>query len=649
MLVARLIKQKLLLVIPLVLILAIAAACSGDVGPAGPKGDTGSAGPQGSAGPAGPAGSKGDTGPAGVQGPQGPRAGETPLPTATPVPPTPTPRPTATAIPPTATPRPTPTNTPTPGPAPQLVTDRLILIISPPALQSTLWCGVSGGSYQMLEPAAEWLISSSRFDGSLGPQLAESWSFDADGAWTFNLRDDVIWHDGFGDFNADDVSNSLANYVHSECKGGYTSRYRSSPGVDAEVISDQVVRLSTRARPDATVDLWVSEYKGLPIRSKAQWDTGCPNGEADYVEGYCRAGEPAVQAKPAGTGPYQFVSFEQSVGLLYEKVAYDHWRVDPDFTEIEIKLVQEPATRLAAMLVREGHIGELTRGTIPKAVEGGLVVLESQIPAAHAMMAMHLYFDSTISQHLDPSVPWTIPGEVGLKVRMAMNKAIDRDLIINTIFDGRGERQWAMSYGVDLPGGFNPAWVDDYDDLYGYDVDRAKELLVEAGFPGGGFDVYMPVFTFTSLQEMPLFSEAIAGMWEVIGINTTIEESDFGRVREEYLKFNTQNYIYPFRTIVDPAEIGVFFLFAPERETRWYTSDTLTANRDKALFATSAEEQAMFWQLTADEVFYQVGGVPLVTLKAEAVINPDVVEEYVFLGPNHGVFAYLEYVIGVRE
>jgi ABC-type transport system substrate-binding protein len=366
------------------------------------------------------------------------------------------------------------------------VTDRLILIISTPAQQSTLWCGISGGSYQLLEPAAEWLLSSSRFDGSLGPQLATSWSFDADGAWTFTLRDDVIWHDGFGDFTASDVSNSLANYVHSECKGGYTSRYRESPGVDAEVISDNVVRLSTRTRPDATVDLWVSEYKGLPIRSKAQWDTGCPNGEADYEEGFCKAGEAAVQAKPAGTGPYQFISFEQSVGLLYEKVNYDHWRVDPDFSEIEIKMIQEPATRLAAMLTGEGHIGELTRATIPKAEEGGLVVLESSLAAAHAMMAMHLYFDSTISQHLDPSVPWTIPGEVGLKVRMAMNKAIDRELIINTIFDGRGERQWAMSYGVEMPGGFNPAWVDDYDDLYGYEWTAPRSFWSRRGSPAAG-------------------------------------------------------------------------------------------------------------------------------------------------------------------
>ena len=81
-----LLKNKLLVVIPLVLILAVAAACKGDAGPAGPDGPPGPAGPQGPAGPLGIAGPQGPQGSAGVAGQAAPTPTPLAAPTATPIP-----------------------------------------------------------------------------------------------------------------------------------------------------------------------------------------------------------------------------------------------------------------------------------------------------------------------------------------------------------------------------------------------------------------------------------------------------------------------------------------------------------------------------------------------------------------------------------
>ena len=75
-------KRMLIVIVPLILILVVAAACKGDAGPRGPAGPDGPAGPQGAAGPQGSAGPQGPRGPSGAAGKAAPTP--TPRPTATP-------------------------------------------------------------------------------------------------------------------------------------------------------------------------------------------------------------------------------------------------------------------------------------------------------------------------------------------------------------------------------------------------------------------------------------------------------------------------------------------------------------------------------------------------------------------------------------
>ena len=553
-----------------------------------------------------------------------------------------------------------------------VVTDRLVLVIDSPLLSSMLDCEVTGSGVVVYRMSAEFMVDASRFDGSYEPMLATEWSITPDGrTWNFKLRQGVQWQHGWGEFTAQDVAHSMAYYTNPECRASYSDYFRNDPGIEVEIVNDYEVNMHTQLRPAVDFVYWYSGFRGIPQSSKAQWDQDCPNGEADYGElGYCAASRDKVYEMSARTGPYQFVSFEESVGWEWEVVDYDHWRVTPDFSEIEIKDVKEPATRLAIMLAGEGHIAAINRALLQDAIDGGLEVFDSSV-TANTTFALFggLYYttgEKGVPDDVSPEVqaelreaynvvaardeehPWNIPGETGRLVRQAMNMAIDRDQINDAIFKGAGNRQWVGTLAPDLPTGYNPAWEERWDELYGYNPERAKELLAEAGFPNG-FSVRIPVFTLSGVPEMPDMMEAMAKFWTAIGLDPQLDPIEAATWRNHYRGLDTDCCVYPFRGPAAPVDTRVHFYFSGERFFRAYTSDDIQETKNKALRALNEVDALGNWQKVTDEIFYQSGTIPGWTLPVSATVNPDVVAEYIFLGPNNGNYVYLEYVKGVRE
>ena len=560
------------------------------------------------------------------------------------------PTPTQRAAVPTRT-APTPTPTPAGGVVVgELVTDRLIVVLDPPSLESPLDCEVTGSGTVYARTGAEYLIEADRFTGAFAPMLSTEWNISEDGrTWNFKLQEGVPWHFGYGEFTADDVVHSMAYYTNDDCRASYSDYFRNDPGADVEIISDYEVNMHMKVRPAVDFTYWLSAYRGVPMSSKAQWDEGCPNGAADYVGGYCVGGRDAVFAQPSRTGPYEFISFEEGVGWEFEAVDYDHYRVNGDFPIIEFKDVSEAATRLAIMLAREGHIAAINRSLLQEAVDDGLEVIDSSVTANTAFVLFGgMYHDSSIRDSLDPTRPWTLPGEAGKMVRMAMNKSINRDQINEAIYDGLGERQWVATLSPAFPAGANPAWADSWDELYGYDPVRARELLGEAGFPNG-FAFEIPVFPLSGVPELPDMMEAIAAMWEDIGLQPTLVPTEFSRWREKYRGLETQCCPYAFRGPAAPIDTRVHFYFSPERFFRGYTSDAITEKKALALASLSQSDADALWVDVSDEIFYEVGTMPGWSLPVNAVVDPNVVQEYVFLGPNGGNYISLEFAKGVRE
>ena len=598
-------------------------------------------------------------------------------------------RATNTPVPQDATLAPTPTQrasvlqaTPRPTLAPQsegeLVTDRLIAVLDPPSLESMLDCEVTGAGVVNYRMSAEFMVDAGRFDGAYEPMLATEWSISPDGrTWNFKLRQGVQWHDDWGEFTARDVKHSMGYYTNPECRASYSDYFARDPDGDVEIVNDYEVNIHMQKRPAADFLYWFSGYRGVPISSAAQWNQACPNGEADFGAteagdplGYCKASRDMVYEKSARTGPYEYVSFSEGEGWEWSRVDYDHWRVNPDFAEIEIKDVREPATRLAIMQAREGHIAAINRALLQDAIDDGLEVFDSSVTAQTTFAIFGGMYFATGAKGIDPNAsaeaqaadreayniaaardeqhPWNDPGESGKLVRMAMNKALDRDQINDAIFKGAGGRQWVATLVPDFPAGYNPAWEDSWDELYGYDPETAKQLLAEAGYPEG-FSFRIPVFPLSGVPEMPDMMEAMAKFWTEIGLDPSLDPIEFSNWRNEYRGLNTDCCIYPFRGPAAPIDTRVHFYFSAERFFRAYTSDDIQENKNAALRALNEADATASWQKVSDEIFYAAGTIPGWTLPVSAVVDPDVVAEYIFLGPNNGNYVYLEHVKGVRE
>ena len=130
----------------------------------------------------------------------------------------------------------------------------------------------------------------------------------------------------------------------------------------------------------------------------------------------------------------------------------------------------------------------------------------------------------------DPDLPWVSANpdlnspdwERAVKVRQAMMLAIDMDTIIDTLLQGFAEPSAVIFYGAHRH-------LEDSDMVWGYEPDRAKQLLAEAGYPDG-FSITLTVAKRNAPAEVGV-CEAIGAMWSEIGIDTKFQNVPFGTLR----------------------------------------------------------------------------------------------------------------------
>ena len=151
----------------------------------------------------------------------------------------------------------------------------------------------------------------------------------------------------------------------------------------------------------------------------------------------------------------------------------DHWRVFPDFEELEIFFVPDVEARAAALRTGQVQIAEIARFLVDDIASPQLDFAEGQLPAFQVAFFMGGQYHAT-PEALDRGVPW-LDGNV----RQAINIAINRDEINDIVFPGRAETAEVAGFHPSLAG-WNPDWQQ-----YLYDPEFAKQLLAEAGYPDG--------------------------------------------------------------------------------------------------------------------------------------------------------------------
>jgi peptide/nickel transport system substrate-binding protein len=230
-----------------------------------------------------------------------------------------------------------------------------------------------------------------------------------------------------------------------------------------------------------------------------------------YVE---KVGDEGFLKAPVGAGPYKFVSFNPGVELVLE--AFEgYWRKVPSVKRLVFKVVPDESTRLAMLKRGEADIVYSIRGALAEELKRtpGLSLKPAVIQGT---------FWLAFVDQWDPKSPWH-----DRRVRLAANHAIDRNAI-----------NQAETLGFSkVTGSIIPSSFEFYKPLpvFGYDPQRAKQLLAESGHPNG-FDAgeLSCDSTYSNLAE------AIVNYLKVVGIRVQLRPLEraafFAQHREKKLK-----------------------------------------------------------------------------------------------------------------
>ena len=560
--------------------------------------------------------------------------------TTNPVPPTSSslPTPVATFVA-TATPR--PTNTPSAAQETTALGGRLRIATIPPIQQLVgTWLGTTTSANMQVRPFTDPLLHTDRFDGSLVPGLATSWEANDDGTqWTFHLRDDVEFNRGWGPFTAHDVPHSVILNTREDAIATDTGLFRELFGQTQEEQLDNILALDNNTvqfnlvTPNSIVDFIASAQQGsLFIYSKAQFD-------AEGIESY--------DVLPGGVGPWQFEERTLDVNLLYSRVA-DHWRRSPFFEEMELILIPEENTRLAQLRTGQVQIGEVSRELHGDAEGAGLKVIQSQLPAIQIGFVIGGVYnpeaagpcaDGSEGCFWQPDEPHMDP-----RVREAINRAINRDEINQQLFGGIGQPHPAWGFHPALPG-WNPRWSEEHEEKYGFDPEKARQLLKEAGQEG--YKLKLLLTELPGAPEMIPMGEAAYSYLRNVGIDVESEAIEWSSYRANYYRpGKLHGVIAASRGTYRPAEITLRFYNRSGPTGFFRTSvDPMTdVLYDKATQSVDAAVKTDALQQIGDLNFDLYSMVPIVWLPAEIVIDPKEIGEYVWPGSINASFTHTEYI-----
>lgn len=459
---------------------------------------------------------------------------------------------------------------------------QLALRADPPNLNPNLSVDVG-----MLDMAPLWAEGLVDLDVSAQPvpQLAESWEISEDATeYTFHLRDDVNWHDGTP-FTADDVVYTINETLQFAPTAARFADYVEG----AEKIDDHtvVVRLT---EPYAAIMVGLSRavIGILPAHLYAGTDI---------------AANPTNVA-PVGTGPYKFVSWDRGQRVTFEKNA-DYWvPEEPIFDQVTFQIIPDDSARIAGL--RRGEIGWAPLDELPSAQLSLLdndpnVVKLTEIGDVNTVL---LFFNTEQGPTAD------------VKVRQAIASVVDREQIDQTAFPGQG-----VPSATVLPMAFDQLASKDltWDSAYPRDVEKAKALLDEAGFPENADGTRMTLrFTANQGDEFTSLANIMVSQLAPIGIRLDISQPDNeSRNDAVYTRGDFDLFATTYTSFFDPA-LGVHRAYTCEqvRQTSGnaagYCNQELEAAFQAADAARTVEDRAAAYEKATQIIMADVPALSLV-------------------------------------
>lgn len=313
-------------------------------------------------------------------------------------------------------------------------------------------------------------------DGELAPQVATDWEFvDGDTALVLTLRDDVVFTDGTP-LDAAAVKANLDRARTLQEGGTLVGQLERIASV--EVVDPATVRVNLDG-PGGDLPSLLSDRAGSLI-SPAAMDN------------------PDLDQNPVGSGMATLVEYVPGQFSRYDRNP-GYW--DPEAAKAahyEIYAQTSAPTRFNMLQTGQAELTYLDPSQAEQAAAAGLNSAPSK---SLSIMSMYL---NTGKPPFDD-----------IRVRQAMEHAVDRRAIVDGVFFGLGEP--VTQYMPPDHWAFNPD-VTPQDPEHGYDPERARALLAEAGYPGGAdFEMLVP-----SLDDHRAVAEALVPMFAEVGLRATL-------------------------------------------------------------------------------------------------------------------------------
>ena len=327
---------------------------------------------------------------------------------------------------------------------------------------------VAAGTQEVLFNMFEGLVKPAS-DGSLIPAVASAYEESEGGkVYTFTLREGVKFHDG-SKVTAEDVKFSIDKCADTSNGGPLVAAFSNIESVEIADASTIVITLK-----DADTEFLAYMTTAIIPAANTNPDTN-----------------------PIGTGPYKFVSRSPQENFVMEKFD-EYWGEPANIENVTFKICSNADS--VVMDLEGGSIDMFPRVTATQAAElsGDFEVLEGTMNLVQA-----LYLNNAVAPFDD------------VRVRQALCYAISPDEIMTIISDGKGTELGSSMYPA-----FGKYFVEELNDTYNQDIENAKALLAEAGYPDGfSFTITVP----SNYQPHIDTAQVLVEQFKAIGVKAEIQ------------------------------------------------------------------------------------------------------------------------------
>jgi len=315
-------------------------------------------------------------------------------------------------------------------------------------------------------------------EGRIRPLLAQEWTVSKDGlTYEFKLQPGARFASG-NPVTADAVAKS---FTRIQTDPGITSANKTVMEVMASVtpLSEDIVKVVLKT-PSNSWLYNMTTAAGVIID---------PTMLADLAN------------TPAGSGPFMVKQWNQGDSVALQSVE-GYWGAPARFDEVTFRYFADPNAMNAAML--SGDLDIIANVAAPQALSQFSNTAKYQIISGVTNGEIVMGFNHAKEPFTD------------LKVRQAICHAIDRQALMDSVWEGQGVLIGSMVPPTD-------PWYEDLTEIYPFDPEKAKQLLSEAGHSGGlTINLQVPTLPYATSA-----AQFIASQLKDVGITVNVSELDF--------------------------------------------------------------------------------------------------------------------------